>query len=120
MLQKLNNTIAYYLDCASLAQERARLSDTREEQEFHERMAERWMDLAASSALAERLDLFIESMSLKNASPADLCNICHRAMRLMTAEITLGHEKFTFKCTVCGSQMVRDLPSYSTQFSEAS
>ena len=118
MLQKPNKTIAYYLECASSAHERAKLSDSKEVREFHERMAERWMNLAASSAWFERLDLFIVSMALKNVPPTDLCDTCHRIMRLMTSEITLGRERLSFECTVCGTEKVRDLPLCSPEASD--
>ena len=117
MLQKLNQTIAYYLECASLAHERARFSDCKEVREFHERMVERWMNFAADSAWAEGVDLFIESMSVK-VPPVDLCNKCYQIMRLMITEIAPGRERLMFKCTLCGAKKVRDLPSCSTKLGD--
>ena len=109
MLQTTNKNVAYYLECASLAHERATLSDNKESRDFHERMVTRWMYLAATAAWIERADLFAESMRIKTMPPADLCNTCRGIMTVVRTEITSEQEKLTFECADCGSQKVRRL-----------
>jgi hypothetical protein len=111
----MDNTIAHFLECAASAHERARVSKAEGARDFHERMADLWMNLAASAAWIERADLFTESMSVKKVPPADLCDVCHRTMRLLTAEVTEEEEKLTFECTACGSQRVRHLSTPRAQ-----
>ena len=107
MLNNPNNTIAHFLECASSAHERSKLSKADDARRFHERMVELWMNLAASAAWIERVDLFTESMSAKKVPPTDLCDVCHRTMRLLTAEVMKEEEELIFECMACGGQKVR-------------
>jgi Zn finger protein HypA/HybF involved in hydrogenase expression len=112
MLQKTNETIAYYLKCASFAHERATIAMHAEMRELHEKMYTRCMDLAAKTARFEQADLFLQCNSFKKLPPSDLCRSCFRRMRLLTVEVTSEGEKHTFECSICGSQRVREMQSH--------
>jgi hypothetical protein len=50
---------------------------------FHQAMESKWMDLAASTAFVERVDLFMQSREFRSRlSPSDLCSDCNKQMLL--------------------------------------
>lgn len=108
MLQKTNSPIAEYLEFASDAHERARLAFDTESRDFHQKMAERWMDLAANVAFVQRVDLYMRSLAFNKIPPIELCYDCSRRMRLITVEVTRQGEQHLFECPQCGNKLVRD------------
>ena len=75
------------------------------------------MDLAASTAVVERVDLFLQSREFRlRLSPSDLCPDCHERMLLKAVQTTAELEEHTFQYRNCGSKHSRrfradDFPS---------
>jgi Zn finger protein HypA/HybF involved in hydrogenase expression len=66
------------------------------------------MDLAASTAVVERVDLFLHTREFRlRLSPSDLCPDCHKRMSLKAVETTAELEEHTFRCRKCGSEHMR-------------
>jgi hypothetical protein len=108
VLQRLSHDVLLYLDRADRARERAQLSPNKAERLFHHRMEDSWMNLAASAAFVERVDLFLHTVE-NSARPYDGCPECRGLMRLMTIESANGEDIFTFECRSCGSLEQRTL-----------
>ncbi len=70
MLTRLNPIVTMYLDRAERAHARARRATTAADREFHQLMEASWMNLAASSAFAERVELFLHARRAR-AAPRD-------------------------------------------------
>jgi len=107
MLQRQSKAVAMYLERASSAYERAAHTTDPEMRKFHEGMSSKWMDLAASTAFVERVDLFVHSITIKKLPPAELCRNCQRRMRLAMIEADAKIETYTFDCRGCGTEQVR-------------
>src|SRR6516225_789197 len=66
------------------------------------------MDLAASTAVVERVDLFLQTRELRpRLMPSDLCPNCHKRMSLQALQTTTELEEHTFRCRNCGSEHTR-------------
>jgi hypothetical protein len=102
VLQRQSHDVLMYLDRAHRARERAQESLTKTERAFHERMENTWMNLAASVAFAERVDLFLHTLQ-HAALPCDGCPECRSLMRISTIESAKYQDIFTFECRSCGS-----------------
>ena len=96
-----------YLDRAMRSRERAHHAATRDDREFHERMEFSWMNLAASTALVERADLFLHTID-GALLPYDACRGCHGLMSIETVEGRGTEDIYTFKCRRCGSREQRN------------
>jgi DNA-directed RNA polymerase subunit RPC12/RpoP len=108
MLKKESATVRLYLKRAANAHERAAASVDEATRKFHQAMESKWMDLAASTALVERVDLFLHTREFRiSLSPSDLCPDCHERMLLKAVETTAGFEEHTFRCRNCGSERTR-------------
>jgi len=75
------------------------------------------MDLAASTAVVERVDLFLQTKEFRRRlSSSDLCPNCNGRMLLKAVHSTLELEEHIFRCRRCGSEHTRrscanDFPS---------
>jgi len=107
MLQKPGNTLAYYLECLSILQDRTTRTHDEKRRIFQETTCQRWMDLAAAAARAEHVDLFLQSLAFKKVPPMEICKTCYRRMRLETVEATNEGEMYAFECVECGSEKIR-------------
>jgi DNA-directed RNA polymerase subunit RPC12/RpoP len=68
------------------------------------------MDLAASTALVERVDLFFQTREFRlRLSSSDLCPDCNGRMLLKAVHSTLELEEHIFGCRRCGSEHTRRL-----------
>jgi len=110
MLQKQSEMVTRYLKCASVEHERAAIANNPKMREFHEQMRERWMNLAASAALVERTDLFLQTArSFKNLPPMEVCRGCQRRMRIARVHVANGGETQIFECAYCGDKKERQM-----------
>jgi hypothetical protein len=117
MLQKESAAVRLYLERAANARERASATVDETTRQFHQAMESKWMDLAASTAVVEHVDLFLQSREFRlRLSPSDLCPDCHERMPLKAVKTTAALEEHTFRCLNCGSERTRrsranDFPS---------
>jgi DNA-directed RNA polymerase subunit RPC12/RpoP len=117
MLRKESAAVRLYLERAAHASEKAAAAVDPATRRFHLAMESKWMDLAASTAVVERVDLFLQSRDFRlRLSPSDLCPDCHERMLLKAVQTTAELEEHTFQCRNCGSKHTRrlradDLPS---------
>jgi len=115
--RKESAAVRLYLEWAANAGEKAAAAVDETARKFYQAMQSRWMKLAASTAVAERVDLFIEAKQFRlRLSPSDLCPDCHQLMSLKAIEATAELEEHTFQCLNCGSTHTRrfradDFPS---------
>ena len=99
VLQRPNDNVLMYLNRASRARERAQHTANTSERVFHERMETSWMNLAASTAFVERVDLFLHKGEVL---PYAVCQ-CVGLMRITTVETSVEEDVFTFECRRCGA-----------------
>jgi hypothetical protein len=105
MLRKESAAVRLYLERAANASERAAAATDPTTRRFHLAMETKWMDLAASTAFAERVDLFLQTREFRlRLSPSDLCPDCHGRMLLKAIQTTAEREEHTFRCRSCGSE----------------
>jgi len=102
MLQRPSPRVSVYLDRAELARDEARRARDENTRAFHERQEAAWMNLAATTAFAERVDLFLHTIG-RSSPPGDRCPDCHRFMRVANIEATADEQIFTFMCMSCGA-----------------
>ena len=117
MLRKQGVAVRLYLERAANASEKAAAATDLTTRRFHLAMEAKWMDLAASTAFAERVDLFLQTREFRlRLSPSDLCPDCHGRMLLKAIQTTAEREEHIFRCRNCGSEHTRrvradDFPS---------
>jgi hypothetical protein len=108
MLAKESAAVRIYLERAANARERAAGAVGPATRRFYLAMESKWMDLAASTAFVERVDLFLQTREFRlRLSPSDLCPNCHDRMLLQAVHTTIEVEEHTFQCRNCGSEHTR-------------
>jgi Zn finger protein HypA/HybF involved in hydrogenase expression len=108
--RKESAAVRLYFEWAANAGERAAAAVDEMARKFYQAMQSRWMKLAASTAVAERADLFLQTREFRlRLSPSDLCADCHQLMSLKAVEATAELEEHTFQCQNCGSTHTRRL-----------
>jgi hypothetical protein len=117
MLRKESAAVRLYLERAANASEKAAAAVDPVTRRFYLAMESKWMDLAASTALRERVDLFLQTREFRlRLAPSDLCLDCRGRMLPTAVQTTTELEEHTFRCRNCGSEHTRrfladDLPS---------
>jgi Zn finger protein HypA/HybF involved in hydrogenase expression len=117
MLRKQSAAVRLYLERAANASEKAATAVDETVRKFHQAMESKWMDLAASTAFRERVDLFLQTREFRlRLAPSDLCPSCCKRMLPKAVQTTVEFEEHTFRCRNCGSEHSRrfradDLPS---------
>jgi len=77
--------------------------------QFHQAMESKWMDLAASTAIVEHVDLFLQAREFRlRLPPSDLCPFCQRRMWPKAGQPSAEFEKHVFQCRDCGREHTRD------------
>jgi hypothetical protein len=110
MLKKESAAVRLYLERAAIARERALVAAASGDRRFYLDMESQWMKLAASTAFAERVDLFLQTREFgRRLSPSDLCRDCNERMEFHGVHTTLETEEHIFKCRICGSTHTRRL-----------
>jgi hypothetical protein len=110
MLAKESAAVRLYLERAANARERAAAAVDETTRKFHLAMESKWMDLAASTAVVERVDLFLQTREFRlRLSPSDLCPDCNERTLLMAVHTTLEVEEHIFRCRNCGREHTRRL-----------
>ena len=115
--RKESAAVHLYLEWAATAGERAAAAVDEIARKFYQAMQSRWLKLAASTAVAERADLFLQTREFRlRLPPSDLCPDCHQLMSLKAIETTAELEEHAFQCRNCGSTHTRrfradDFPS---------
>src|SRR6516162_6558680 len=110
MLRKESAAVRLYLERAANASERAAAAVDPVTRRFYLAMESKWMDLAASTAVVERVDLFLQTREFRlRLSPSDLCPDCHERMLLKAVQTTDKLEELTFHCRSCSSKHTRRL-----------
>jgi hypothetical protein len=108
MLRKTSAAVRMYLERAADAHEEALASVDPKTRHFYLMMESKWMDLAASTALVERVDLFLQSREFRLRLPtSDLCADCHERMSLKGVHSTFAFEDHIFECLNCGFTHMR-------------
>jgi DNA-directed RNA polymerase subunit RPC12/RpoP len=110
MLRKTSEAVRPYLERAANARERtlAAAATDPETRRFYLAMESKWMDLAASTAVVERVDLFLQTREFRlRLSPSDLCPDCNERMLLKAVQSTPEVEEHIFRCLRCGSEHTR-------------
>jgi hypothetical protein len=65
-------------------------------------MESKWIDLAATTAVVERVDLFLQTREFRlRLSASDLCPHCFRRMPFKAVEATAELEESAFQCRNC-------------------
>src|SRR5215467_4567663 len=110
MLRKESAAVRLYLERAANASERAAAAVDAVTRRFYLAMESKWMDLAASTAVVERVDLLLQTREFGlRLSPSHLCPDCHDRMLLQAVQTTDKLEELTFHCRSCGSKHTRRL-----------
>ena len=110
MLAKESAAVRLYLERAADARERAAAAVDPATRRFYLAMESKWMDLAASTAFVERVDLFLQSREFRlRLCPSDLCPDCNKRTLLKAIHTTVALEYHIFQCRNCGSQHTRRL-----------
>jgi hypothetical protein len=105
MLRKESAAVRLYLERAVNAGEKAAAAVDPETQRFYGAMESKWMDLEASTAVVERVDLFLQTREFRlRLSASDLCPRCLQRMSLKVVETIAEFEEYTFQCGKCGSE----------------
>ena len=107
MLLKTSAAVRLYLERATNAREKVAAVADPAMHRFYQAMESKWMDLAASTALVERVDLFLQSREFRLRlclSSSDLCPDCNGRMLLKAIHSTLELEEHIFRCRRCGSE----------------
>ena len=112
MLQSQSPAVTSYLTRAADAREQAQRATLKSERTFYERMEQRWLDIAASTASAERVDLFIHTLQITSL-PHDACPRCHHVMSVEVVETTGRQEIYTLRCRGCGDTEQRTVVRYT-------
>jgi hypothetical protein len=100
--------VQLYLKRAANAREKVATAVDETTRKFHQAMEARWMDSAASTALRERVDLFLQTREFcPHLAPSDLCPDCRERMLPKAVEITAELKEPTFRCRNCGSEHTR-------------
>jgi hypothetical protein len=108
MLRKESAAVRLYLERAATASEKAAAAPDPVTRRFYLAMESKWMDLAASTAFVERVDLFLHTREFRlRFSPSDLCLDCNGRMSLKAVHSTLEVEEHIFRCRNCGSEHTR-------------
>ena len=108
MLRKESAAVRLYLERAANARERASVAIDETTREFHQAMESKWMNLAASTAVVERVDLFLQSREFRlRLSPSDLCPFCQHRMLPKTIRPSAELETYIFQCRGCGFEHTR-------------
>ena len=110
MLRKTSAAVRLYLERAANAREKAAAAVDPATRRFYLAIESKWMDLASSTAVVERVDLFIQTREFHlRLSPSDLCPDCNERMLLKAVQPTLEVEEHIFRCRNCGSEHTRRL-----------
>ena len=105
MLLKTSAAVHLYLERAANAREKAAAVADPAMHRFYQAMESKWMGLATSTALAERVDLFLQTREFRcRLSSSDLCLDCNGRMLLKAVHSTLEVEEHIFRCRRCGSE----------------
>jgi hypothetical protein len=108
MLRKASAAVRLYLERAANARERASAAVDETARRFHQAMESKWMDLAASTAVVERVDLFLQSREFRlRLPPSDLCPFCQRRTWLTVSRPSAEFEEHIFQCRDCGREHTR-------------
>ena len=108
MLLKESAAVRLYLERAANASEKAAAVADPAIRRFYLAMESKWMDLAASTALCERVDLFLQTREFRlRLSPSDLCPDCHQRMLFKAIQKSAELEEHTFRCPSCASERTR-------------
>jgi hypothetical protein len=108
MLRRESAVVRLYLERAANARERAAAATDETTRQFHNAMESKWMDLAASTAVVERVDLFLQTREFRvRLSPCDVCADCRKRMSLKAVKTTAELEEHTFQCRHCGAEHTR-------------
>jgi len=108
MLRKTSAAVRLYLERAATASEKAAAAIDPGTRRFYLEMESKWMDLAASTAFTERVDLFLQTTEYRLRLPSsDLCAHCNGRMSLKGIHSTLQLEEHIFRCRRCGSEHTR-------------
>ena len=100
--------VRLYLGWAANAGERATAAIDETARKFHQAMERRWVNLAAGTALSERVDLFLQTREFRSRlSSYDLCPNCHQLVSVNAPLTTAELEEYTFQCGNCGSNHTR-------------
>jgi hypothetical protein len=95
MLRKDSAAVRLYLERAGNAREKAAAAVDETTRKFHQAMESRWMDLAASTALRERVDLFLQTREFRiRLARSDLCPDCRERMLPKAVETTAGRRAY--------------------------
>jgi hypothetical protein len=110
MLRTASAAVRLYLERAATASEKAAAAADPGTRRFYLEMESKWMDLAASTAFVERVDLFLQTREFRLRLPSsDLCAGCNGRMSLKGVHSTLEVEEHVFRCGRCGSEHTRCL-----------
>ena len=93
--RKESDAVRLYLKWAANAGEKAAAAVDEKARKFYRAMESRWMDLAASTAVVERVDLFLHTRGFR-LHPSDLCPHCHDRMLLVGMRVTEEADAHTF------------------------
>ncbi|HVY58615.1 MAG TPA: hypothetical protein VHA77_12255 [Xanthobacteraceae bacterium] len=107
MLQKQSSSVILYLERASSAREHALQAKDAELKSHYLDMEAKWLDLAASSAQVERVDLFLQSLKFSRLAPSETCWSCGRPMRLVSVEPGPDGQRYRFECRDCRKERIR-------------
>jgi hypothetical protein len=108
VLQRQSDAVRLYVERAATASEKASAATNPTVRRFHLAMESKWMDLAASTAFVERVDLFLHTREFwLRLSPSDLCPDCHNRMLLKVVQTTAESEAHTFRCRKCNFEHTR-------------
>jgi hypothetical protein len=97
---------------AADAREQAHRATLKSERIFYERMEQRWLGLAASAALVERVDLFVHTLQ-STGLPHDKCARCHSVMSIEVIEAAGRQEIYTLRCRNCGGAERKTVMRYT-------
>jgi hypothetical protein len=112
MLPSQSSNVAMYLVRSARARACAQRATLKSERAFYERMEQRWMNLAASTASLERVDLFAHTLQ-STSVPHDTCERCSGLMALEAVEATTRWEIYTLRCRDCGVSERRTVMHYT-------
>jgi hypothetical protein len=102
MYPRLSHNVLTYLNRATRARELSQQATNGAEREFHQRLESSWMTLAASSAVVERVDLFLHSMECRSL-PYHCCAECNGLMVTETIEAGRLASNYRLRCRHCGA-----------------
>jgi len=106
-IPRTSPSVHMYLDRAGRARERAQNAADDGERAFHRRMEWSWANLAASTALVERVDLFLHMRQHDQLPPLSQCPDCTKLMMVRVIRADRGRLTYNFECVSCGRQEQR-------------